>query len=281
MQVFQATGNDAHHALVKVFVIHTQGSGGLFFAVHQRLREQQRLFAHIALHGAALAVDGVELLRQSPRQFGVVGAQALDAQRHVGQAARGIDAWPNRKAHVLAAGLGGVPRGHFEQGRQTCGQLTFAHAQQTLRHQASVVGVQSHHIGYRTQCNQRQQAVELGFGFFAENTALTHQRSQGQQDIKHHTHTGHAFALETAARLVGVDQGMGRGQLAAWQMVVGDEHLQAQTFGFFHTAHAGDAVVHGDQDLCAAGVNPLGNVRGQTIAIDHAVGHDEAHVLRT
>jgi hypothetical protein len=159
--------------------------------------------------------------------------------------------------------------------------LAFAHAQQTLRHHAAVIGVQAHHIGHRAQCDQGQQAVKLGFGFFGKNASSTQLGPQSQQDIKHHTHTGHAFALETAARLVGVDQGMGRGQLAAWQMVVGDEHLQTQSFGFFHTAHAGDAVVHGDQDLCAAGVNALGNVRGQTIAIDHAVGHDEAHVLRT
>ena len=83
MQVLQATGNDAHHAFVKVLIEHAQRSRCNFFAVHQGLGDQQRLFAHIALHRTAFAVDGVELLRQSPRQFAVIGAQALDAQRHV------------------------------------------------------------------------------------------------------------------------------------------------------------------------------------------------------
>ena len=117
VQVFQATRNDADHAFVKVFIKHTQCSRRNFFAVHQGLGDQQRLFAHIAFHAAAFAVDGVKLLRQSPRQLGVVGAQALDAQGHIRQATSSVNAWPNCKPHVLAAGLGGVPRGHFEQGR--------------------------------------------------------------------------------------------------------------------------------------------------------------------
>ena len=86
--------------------------------------------------------------------------------------------------------------------------MAFAHAQQTLGHQTAVVGVQSHHIGDRAQGHQGQQAIKLGFGLFAEDAALTQLGSQGQQHVKHHAHTRHAFALEAATGLVGVDQGV-------------------------------------------------------------------------
>ena len=63
-------------------------------------------------------------------------------------------------------------------------------------------------------------------------------------------------------------------------MVVGHQHLQAQRLRRLHARHAGDAVVHGDQHIRALRVHTLGNGWGQAVAVDHAVGHQIAHVAR-
>ena len=211
----------------------------------------------------------------------VVGAQALDAQRHVRQSACSVDARANAKAKVLAAGQGGVATGRFKEGAQAHRQMAFANALQALRDQAAVVGIQTHHIGHRAQRHQRQQRVQLGAGArIVEPLTLAQLGAQGQQDIKHHPHAGQVLAGKVAAGLVGVHDHIGLGQMGRRQVVVGDEHLHAQGFRGGYAFHAGDAVVHGDQHLCAGGMHTLGNAGGQAIAIDQPVGHHITHMPR-
>ena len=142
MQVFQTPRDDAHHALMEIFIKHAQSCRRLLFLVHQRLGQQQCLLAHIAFKASALAVDGVELAGQARSEFGVVGAQAFNAQAHVRQTTSGVDARANSKTHVLAAGLRGVTPSHFEQGCQSRRHMATAHAQQALGDQAPIVGVE-------------------------------------------------------------------------------------------------------------------------------------------
>ena len=65
------------------------------------------------------------------------------------------------------------------------------------------------------------------------------------------------LAFEAAAGLVRVDDHVGVGQLRAGQVVVGHQHLQAQRVGRGHAFDAGDAVVHGDQQVGAARLHAL------------------------
>ena len=80
--------------------------------------------------------------------------------------------------------------------------------------------------------------------------------------------------------LVRVDDDVGIGPLGGGQMVVCYQHLQAQRFGMGHAFHAGNAVVHGDQQIRALVFDALGNRRGQTVAVHHAVRHQISHLLR-
>ena len=174
----------------------------------------------------------------------------------------------------------------------------------------AVVGVELHDVGHGAQRDQGEQRVELGLQglvcphaphcvWFAaphggaralgrpggarcvKHTACAQLGAQGQQHVEHHAHPGHGFALERAAGLVGVDDGVGRRQRGAGQVVVGDEHLQAQGLGLGHAFHAGNAVVHGDEHIGAAFGHAPGDGCGEAIAVGHAVGHQVVHVLRT
>lgn len=62
---------------------------------------------------------------------------------------------------------------------------------------------------------------------------------------------------EVAAMLVGVHYRVGVRQLLARQMVIGNQYLHASRLGCRHPGDAGDAVVHRDQELGAAGHRQL------------------------
>ena len=102
----------------------------------------------------------VELLRQLGRARGVVGEQAFDAQRHVRQAAGGVDARAEREAEVEAGGARRIAAGDREQRRHAGLHAPGADALQALRHQAAVVGVEPDHVGHRAQRHQVEQGVE-------------------------------------------------------------------------------------------------------------------------
>ena len=103
--VFQPRGDDADHAFVKVGVEHGQGRRRDRIGVEQPLGDLHRLLAHAAFDFAPLAVDAVERGGQLGRARRVVGQQQLDAQRHVGQAAGGVDARAECKAEIKGGGL--------------------------------------------------------------------------------------------------------------------------------------------------------------------------------
>ena len=100
------------------------------------------------------------------RRAGVVGQQAFDAQRHVGQAPGGVDARPQRKAEVEGGGLGGRPAGG-ENRRQAGGIAPARMRASALRDQAAVVGVERHHVGHGAQRDQGEQGVRARLGWAA------------------------------------------------------------------------------------------------------------------
>ena len=98
MQLFlDATGDDADHALVPAGVEQRQAGAGTGVDVGE---DDRRGVLHVGLDTAPLAVDGVEFLGDVEGARNVVAAQAFDAQRHVGEAAGGVEARPEREAEV-------------------------------------------------------------------------------------------------------------------------------------------------------------------------------------
>ena len=157
--VFHAAGDDADHALVKAGV--EQHHGRRLRALARQLGEQRLgLLVHAGLQIAPLAVDGVERGGQFVGARRIVGEQALDAQRHVGQPAGGVDARPDREAEVFGAAQRGVAPGGRQQRRHAGLHAAAADALQALRHQPAVVGVELDHVGHGAQRHQVEQAVQ-------------------------------------------------------------------------------------------------------------------------
>ena len=86
--------------------------------------------------------------------------------------------------------------------------------------------------------------------------------------------------------MVRVDDDVGLRQLdlatdTGGQVVIGHQNLQTQRTRLGHALKAGDAVVHGDQQVGTAVLDALRDRRCQAVAILHPVRHDVADVLCT
>ncbi len=81
--------------------------------------------------------------------------------------------------------------------------------------------------------------------------------------------------------LVGIDDGIGVRQLLTRQMVIGNQYLHAGRLGRRHPGDAGDAVIHRDQKLGAAGHRQLDDLGGKAVSELEAVGHQKIDVTAT
>jgi hypothetical protein len=80
-----------------------------------------------------------------------------------------------------------------------------------------------------------------------------------------------------ASRLIGIDDGCRGGQGLGGQVMIGDDHTHAQPIGFRHAFDAGDAIVHGDQQVRAALRRQANDFRRQTVAVLKSIRHQIIH----
>ncbi|MCY1432337.1 hypothetical protein D9M71_483300 [compost metagenome] len=142
-------------------------------------------------------------------------------------------------------------------------------------HQNAVVGIQRHHVGDAAESDQIEhfREIRLRHAARSEIAFFAQTRAQGEHDVKDHAHTGHGLAREFAARLIGIDDGIRRRQFRTRQVVVGDQHAQPGGLGCGDAVDAGDAVVHGHQQIRTLLQRHGDDFRGQAVAIFETVRH--------
>ena len=138
-----------------------QRHGALDVDTRQR---RLRFVHHLLLHAAAFGVDAVEHARHLIGLAGVVGQQARDAERHVLQPSRGVQARGDRKADVRGRESCRVTPRHAHQRLQARTGLACAQATQARADEGAVVGVQRDEIGDRAHRDKIQQGRKVGFG---------------------------------------------------------------------------------------------------------------------
>ena len=220
---------------------------------------------HIGLQGTTFLIDAVQNRRQLTHLARVIVEQAFDADTHVFQPPCRIDARANGETDVGGGQGGSAPSSHIDQGLQSSAALPGAQSPQASTDQCAVVGVQRHHVGDRAHRHQIQQGSEIGldiqFG------------AQCQQQIEHHPDTGQRLAREIAARLVGIDDGIGCREHWPGQMMIGDEHPPAQCLGCGNPGMTGDAMIHRHQQVGFQPDKLCNQARRQSITMHDAIGH--------
>ena len=158
---------------------------------------------------------------------GIVGEQAFNADGHVFQATGGIEARRDGEADVSGGQPGSFTPGNLDQGAQAGAALPRAQPTQARCHQGAIVEIQRHQIGHGAHCNKIQQGGKVRSAI-RERTGLTQLSAQCEQHVEHHAHARQHLAGECITLAVRIDDGIGRRQAFAGQMVVGDQHLPAQ-----------------------------------------------------
>ena len=129
-----------------------------------------------------------------------VGREALDADRHVGQAARGVDAWADRKAEIARArALRASRPATWNSAAMPGCRPAGADALQSLRHQHAVVVVEPHDVGDRAERDEVEQRIEPWLRRRVEAAARAQFGAQRQQHVEHHADAGQVLAREAAA----------------------------------------------------------------------------------
>ncbi len=111
-----------------------------------------------------LDLQVVELLGQGEGIGFVFGQKAGDAHRHIVEPAGGIDARPQRKAHIERLRFAPVALGHLEKRADAGAHIARAHTLEPLRHQNAVVVIKRRHIGHGAQRHQIEQAAQIRLG---------------------------------------------------------------------------------------------------------------------
>ena len=268
--LFDAPGDNADHPLVPARL--EQGDAGALARI-ETVEREHGVGLHVGLDAAALAVEAVELLRDVHGAGDVVGDQAFDAERHVGQTACGVQARPQAEAHVESAGARRLTAGGAEQRTYPGAHLAGAHAGQALRHQNAVVAIERHHVGDGAERDQVEQARQIRPLAIVKGATCAQLGAQCQQGVEHHAHAGQRLARESAAGLIGIDDHVGLRQGVARQVVVGNQRGDAQRTGFFDAVDAGDAVIDGNDQVGFAVRGELDDGRGEAVAIFKTVRH--------
>ena len=149
----------------------------------------------------------------SSARAGVVGQQAFDAQRHVGQPAGGVDARAQREAEVEGGGRLRLAAGGGEQAGQAAGQRAGADALRPCATRRRLLASSFTTSATVPSATSGSSASSLGCVCASKHAARAQFGAQRQQHVEHHAHAGDRLALEAAARLVRVDDHVGVRQL--------------------------------------------------------------------
>ena len=230
------------------------------------------LLEHRGLDLPALPVEAIELLRAVRGARLVVGEQAFDAEAHVGEPARRVEARPGDEAEVEARRFAWCAARGAQQLHDPRLAVPGAQALQPLRHEVAVIRVERHHVGDGAERDEVGERTEIGLPL--EGPSSPEFRAQGEHHVKHHADPRQRLGGKRAIHLIGVDDAGCVRQLGAGQVVVGDQRGDAEALRVRDALDARDAVVDGDQDVGLAVRGDVDQLGRQPVAQLEAVRHE-------
>ena len=244
--------------------------------VVDRVEQRGRLGLHPGLDGAPLGIQGIELGGDTHRLVLALAQQAFDAAAHVGQPACRVEPGPRREAQIRRDRVCDVASRHPEQRGHAGARPPRPDPPQPLLDENAVVPIEGDDVGHRAQRDEVEERGQIRR--LAASRALAPPGTQRSEHVEHHPDSGEALARESVAGAVGIDDGVGRGQSRAGQMVIGDQDVDAELLRAGDPVHARDAVVDGDDETGLLLARDLDEFRRQSVAVAHAVGHHKPHV---
>ncbi len=141
---------------------------------------------------------------------------------------------------------------------------------QAARYQGSILTLQGSQVSHGAQGHQVEQPIDSQVGATIK-LILTLCQRLGQ--LEGQPHTSQLFERIVASWLVGVDGSHGGGDVVTYEVVIGDDHIQAQPVCVGHLLHRPDATID-RQHHTHAFLSKLGeSALIQTIAFVETVGN--------
>ncbi len=235
---------------------------------------------HVFLDRAALAIEGVELPRQSLRLIDPVGQQTGNSNTHVIQTASSIQARTHHKAQVGRADVFMVPPCHFKQGQNAGPGFALTNAPEALLDEYSVVVIQGNDIRDCAQGNQIQKTAQIGLRI-RQLPLFSEELAQRSEYVEHHADTRSVLAEKRTAGLIGIHDGICIRQLFPCQMVIGHQHANAKLLCRPNSINRRDAVIHGHQQIREHPLfrQTMNNPRRKPITIGKPTWNAKVHLL--
>ena len=166
---------------------------------------------------------------------------------------------------------------------QQCGDarnsLPGSQSHQALLHQDAIIVVERNDVGDRAECDKIEVA-----SWNLRRTGLTlllqHSPDSGHE-VKRDTDTRQIATRKLTAFQIGIDDDSSRWQLAAWQMVVGDQHLYTELIGTRDAVNAGYTVVDRYDKTWRTSRRDIDDLWCQAIAKIEAVGYQVLDVIKS
>ena len=183
--------------------------------------------------------------------IGSSSSNSLYAEIGAADAAAGIDARPEQKAKVPGFRRPGQPR-HVHQADMAC-PLAPAQRDQALGDKGAVEPDQRHDVGDGAERNivkQRQQ-IRLGPPDMPKAAPAQH---AVERDDRHEDEPDRGEMAEPGQIVapVRIDDGDRGRQFFVGLMVIDDDGVEAELFGFYERLDAGRAAIDADEKLCPA-----------------------------
>ena len=99
-----------------------------------------------------------------------------------------------------------------------------------------------------------------------------------EHGVEHHSNASDTLARECAAGLVRIHDAQGVGQLVAGQVMIGDEHRNAERLRFRDAFDRCDAVVDGDDEVRLALGSQPDDFRSEPVAVFETIRHEVVDV---
>ena len=149
--------DQSDHALVPVLVVKAdraaRGDVGI-------VEHRQRIELHVAFDFAPVAIQLIELARKLDRALEAVGDQTFDADRHVGQPPRCVDARTDCETKIARTRRARIFAGHLKQRGDAGAQPALANPLQPLPDQDAIVAIELDDVRDGAERDEIEQMIE-------------------------------------------------------------------------------------------------------------------------
>ncbi len=156
------------------------------------------------------------------------------------------------------------------QQRAQAGIAHLRQPAQTVRHDDAILAGERHHVGHRGDGRQLQERFGNAPHLVRRPAEV---RQQRLDQLERHAGAAQVLLRIGAVRAVGIEHRQRGRQFRFGQVMVGDDHVDAQFVGAAHHFGGADAGIHADDQLDALCGRGLHHFRAHAVAVLQTVRH--------